>query len=233
MINEENYPKILGLAVFIVFCTSFGSSMLRESIVGGVFDPYPIAEVLKNISNNDTLFRISIVVEVFTSIFIVILAIMFFLVLKNENKLLAYIALGWWLVEAVLLAISQVAFLALISLSQEYIDAGSPPNSFYITLGNFLYLGFYDKMFLIHNIFFGLGGIIWYYLLAKSKSVPKALAWYGVISVLLFIINIFRLMLEPNRISDLNIIFSLPYFPYEIVLGLWLLIKGIPNFPDK
>ena len=231
--NEKNYPRLLGLAVFVVFCTSFLSSILRSSIVGSIFDPYPIADVLTNISNNLMLFRISIIVEMFTSIFIVILAILFFIVLNKENKLLAYIAFGWWLVEPVILAISQVGFLALISLSDEFISAGSPQNTFYVTLGDFLFTGFYDKVYLIHNLFFGLGGIIWYYLLLKSKSVPVLLSGWGVIAISLFTVNIFRLMLDPNLLTDLNIIFSLPYFPFEPVLGLWLLIKGIPNYSTE
>ena len=230
MMNEKYYPKLLGLAIFAVFCTSFISSILRSSIVGSIFDPYPIDDVLVNISNNTTLFRISIMVEMFTSIFVVILAIMFYKVLKKENNILASIALGWWIVEAVILAISQLAFLSLISLSEEYINAGSPSNSYYIWLGNFLFTSFYDKAYLIHNLFFALGGILWYYLLFTSKSVPSILSGYGVITILLFTLNIFRLLYDPNIISDLNIVFSLPYFPFEPILGLWLMIKGIPDF---
>lgn len=232
MMNEKFYPKLLGLSIFIVFCTSFGSSILRSSIVGSVFDPYPIADVMVNISENTMLFRLSIMVEMLTSIFVVILAIMFYNVLKKEDNILASIALGWWIVEAVILAISQLAFLALISLSGEYIDAGSPSNSFFITLGNFLFTSFYDKAYLIHNLFFALGGILWYYLLFTSKSVPSLLSGYGVITILLFTINIFRLLYDPNLISDLNILFSLPYFPFEPILGIWLMIKGMPDFSN-
>ena len=179
------------------------------------------------------MFRLSIIVEMFTNVFIVILAIMFFIVLNEKNKLLAYIALGWWLFEAVLLVISQVGFLALISLSEEFISAGSPQNSFYITLGNLIFSGFYNKVYLIHNLLFGLGGIIWYYLLFKSRSVPTLLSGWGVITICLFTINVFRLMLDPKFLTDLNIIFSLPYFPFEPILGLMLLIKGIPNYSTE
>lgn len=230
MMNEKYYPKLLGLSIFIVFCTSFISSILRSSIVGSIFDPYPISEVLVNISNNTMLFRLSILVEMFTSIFVVILAIMFYNTLKEENKILTSIALGWWIIEAVILAISQIAFLSLISLSGEYIDAGSPSNSNYIILGNFIFTSFYDKAYLIHNLFFALGGIIWYYLLFTSKSVPSILSVYGFITILLFTLNIFRLLYDPNLISDVNIILSLPYFPFEPILGIWLIVKGIPRF---
>ena len=74
-----------------------------------------------------------------TSSGIIVLSALLHIVLQNQSKTLALMAMASWLGEAMFVAVAQLGDLALVSLSQECVKAGAPANGFYQTLGNFLY----------------------------------------------------------------------------------------------
>ena len=90
MKSGKNIPKLLGAAFLFVFAASLISTQLVASIVGSG----SISEILVNISASLTLMRISILVGLVTSVGIVVLAILLYVVLRKQNKSIALIALG-------------------------------------------------------------------------------------------------------------------------------------------
>lgn len=76
-------------------------------------------------------------------------------------------------------------------------------------------------------LFFGLGGIVWYYLFFKSRYVPRVLAGWGLVAVSLTLINTLLTLFDPAL--HLGTTIYLPTFVFEPAIGLWLLIKGIRN----
>jgi hypothetical protein len=73
-------------------------------------------------------------------------------------------------------------------------------------------------------LFFCLGGILWYYLFYASGYLPRALSLWGLVAVSLLTIPI--LLALYDRELTFALILGLPYAPYELVLGLWLIVKG-------
>jgi len=67
------------------------------------------------------------------------------------------------------------------------------------------------------------GALLFYWLLFKSRLVPRALSLWGFITVipLFFAISL--------SILGINVPFYIvyPYFPFEFVIGVWILIKGV------
>jgi len=94
----------------------------------------------------------------------------------------ALVALGWWLAEAVALAVSTLGAYALIPLGLEYVGAGTPASSYHQTLGT-LFLGVDQNAAAIHMLFFCLGAIMRYYLMFQSRVVPRALSLWGLVAV--------------------------------------------------
>jgi hypothetical protein len=76
----------------------------------------------------------------------------------------------------------------------------------------------------LHMLAFSLGAILFYYLLDKARIVPRVLSLWGLITVVF-----------PCLIATLFVIFGyqvpffayLTYAPFEIVIGVWILVKGI------
>ena len=221
MNSDKNTPRLLGAAFLLVFVASMLSGTLLSSAVG----TGSISDNLVNISNNLTLMRISILVELVTSIGIVVLAVMLYVVLHKQNKIIALVALGWWLAEAITLAVSKIGAFALIPLSLEYVKAGAPDSSYFQALGDFFYYGFDRQGWAIHMLFFSLGGILWYTLFYRSKYIPRALSIWGVVAVTLVAINVMLVLYDRN--IELQMILLAPYLLFEALIGPWLMVKGI------
>jgi hypothetical protein len=159
------------------------------------------------------------------SLAIVALGALFYVVLNKQNKIIALVALGCFLAEAITLAVSKLGTLALIPLSQDFVAAGAPEQSHFQTLGGFLYHGVDRRGYDIHMLFFCLGAILWYYLLHRSGQVPPALSLWGLAAVSLLTIPVLLTLYERDLFPALMIL-GLPYAPYEFVLGVWLMAKG-------
>ena len=145
MNSDKNIPRILGAAFVFVWVASSLSSNLLESAIGFEFGSGSISKILVNISDNVSLMRVSILVELVNGIGTVVVAVLLHAVLHKQNKIISLLALGWWLACVIVLAVSKIGSFALIPLSLEFVEAGAPASSFYQTLGNFLYHGMIER----------------------------------------------------------------------------------------
>ena len=216
MNSGKNTPRLLGAAFLIVLAACVLVMVLTMEILSG-----SISDILVNIANNPSLMRISTLVDLTTSIGIVVLAVLLFVVLHKQNKTIALVALGWWLAEAIVLAVSKLGTFALIPLSLEYVKAGSPDSSYFQTLGT-SFLGIDKTGYYIHLWFFALGGILWYCLFYRSRYIPRVLSIWGIVAVSLVLIGtvlgFFDMVVIPLFLAN---------FLFELTIGLWLVVKGI------
>ena len=92
-----------------------------------------------------------------------------------------------------------------------------------------LILNMHTAVFSIPMVFLGLDMVLFSYLFFKSKYIPRILAGFGVISFALILIHALMFILTPRYATmPVNqIIFWAPSGIFEIVIGIWLLSKGI------
>lgn len=219
----KNAPRLLGAAFLFVVLTSLTSGVLLTSAVGSG----GISDTLVNITNNLNLMQISILDGLVNSTGIVALAVLLYVVLNKQDKIMARVALGLWLAEAIFFAIMQLGLLAMIPLSQDFVAAGAPTGSFYQTLGGFLYNTVYNQGMAIHMWFYCTGGLLWYYLFYRSKYIPRIIPLFGLLAVALGLAAVVFQLLG----YDVPILLSLPILPFELAIGGWLLFKGIKEQP--
>ncbi len=80
-----------------------------------------------------------------------------------------------------------------------------------------------DSVYMIHGYIFALPALIFYYLLLQSKLVPAWLSIWGIgAAIILVIVNLLEATVE---IPMLQILY-LPIILNEIVLAIWLMVKG-------
>jgi len=218
-LNSSNHiPRLLGVAFFSVAVLSIAQMYLSLfTLLSG-----SISDSFVNISNNLTQMRISILLALFTSVGIIVLAVLLFVVLHKQNKTIALVALGLYLAEAILLAVSKIGIFALIPLSLEYVKAGTPDSSYFQILGT-LFFGVDRWGDNIHMLFFCLGGILWYSLFYKSKYLPRVLSVWGLLAVSLALIGTLLVIFD----FEPSIILVIPNGLFELAIGLWLMFKGI------
>jgi hypothetical protein len=215
-----NTIRLLGAAQLIVFIASLVSDQTLKSIVGSASG----SALLANISNRVALVRASNLIALVNSLVIILLGVLFYAALNENNKTLALVALGCFFAEAITLAVSKIGAYGLVPLSQDFVAAGAPETSYYQTLADFLYHGVDRRGYDIHMLFFCVGGIQWYYLLYVSRCIPPALSVWGLVAICLLTIPTLLTLLDIEFMPAM--ILALPYAPFELVLGIWLLVKG-------
>jgi hypothetical protein len=116
-----------------------------------------------------------------------------------------------------------LSWLLLITVSQEYVKAGTPDASHFQTWGAILQEAgeWIDP---ILGLAFCLGALMFYYLWFKSRLIPRWLSGWGligaVISLTAALINMFGPSVE---------YLEFPLAVNEMVLALWLIIKGFSS----
>ena len=82
-------------------------------------------------------------------------------------------------------------------------------------------------------IFMGLGAIIYFYLFLESKLIPSGLAIWGLITYFTMFFLGFVNLLFPNIPETVSMFLFAPGTIFELVIGLWLLIKGVKTEENK
>jgi len=222
MTTEKSVPRLLGAAFLIVALISLASGLLLTSVVGSG----GISDILVGISNRLSLMRIFILGDLVTSLGIIVLAVLLFTVLNKQNKIIALVALGCWVTEAIALAISKIGASALIPLSLEFVKAGAPQHSYYQTLAGFLYNGIVIQLGqTIELLFYCLGAMLWYSLFYRSRYIPRLISLFGLIAVSVALVGLAIEFLG----HDVSIFVFLPILPFELTIGTWLLLRGIKD----
>jgi hypothetical protein len=204
--------------LLVIVVSAVGGLMLDAAVGKG-----SVAEMLVSVSTHVTLMQVSILANMANSVAIVGLATLLYAVLKRQNQTLALAALGWWLGEALLCAISTLGAFGLIPLSLDFVQAGAPANSFHLALGEFLYFGLAKFAYSLHMWFYCAGGLVWYSLFYQSRYIPRAISLFGVIVVLVGFVGVGLVFFG----YTVPIWVYIPMLPFELTIGFWLLLRGI------
>jgi hypothetical protein len=149
-------------------------------------------------------------------------------VLKGHSEPLALGYVGFRLFEAVLFVITEINELSLINVSEGYLNSGEAGAFYYQNLGSSIQA---ENLwiFLFYVLIFTLGGLIFYSALYKSRVVPRFISIWGLIGAALLFVGTVLLMLEVDTGALGNyweLITAAPIAVNEMVLALWLIIKG-------
>ncbi|MGZ5551846.1 MAG: DUF4386 domain-containing protein [Nitrososphaeraceae archaeon] len=213
---------VLGIAFLLELITNVVNGMvLRPALI----TTGNITESMTNISNNVWLMKTYILVDMIVALEIVFLGAVLFIVLKKKNEIIALVALGFFVIAAALLAVSRMEAFSLLRISQEYIVAGQP--DYFQMLGNLSVESMDFAGSVLHTLVFSIGAILFYYLFYKSRAVPRILSLWGLITVPLVLIGTLSKVLGYE--VPFFVYLVLLYVPFEFVIGIWILAKGIKN----
>jgi hypothetical protein len=184
-------------------------------------------DFLSKVSANENQFIIAALFVLLMGLALALVPVVLFPILKKQNET---IALGYIVFRGALETVTYIAmvitWLFLITISQEYIAAGAPDGSYFQPLGALLQKG-NDSISTILVIVFCLGALMLYYLLYRSKLIPRWITVFGFIAITLHLVTgfliIFQLM---SPFSTINMIVNFPIFLQEMVMAVWLIAKG-------
>ena len=153
--------------------------------------------------------------------------VLVFPILKKHNEPLAlgYVVFRGGL-ETVTYIAGAVSWLLLTTLSPEFVEAGAPGASYFQALGTLL-LGAADRSALMTTFVFGLGALMFYYLLYQSQLIPRWISIWGLIAIALHLATGLLIIFGLQTAFDTsNSIMNLPIFLQEMVMAVWLIVKG-------
>ncbi len=89
----------------------------------------------------------------------------------------------------------------------------------------------HTAFYAVPMVFLGLDMMLFSFLFYKSRYIPKILAGFGMVSFALIFIHSFLFILTQDFAAmPINqAIFWLPSGIFELIIGAWLLVKGIQN----
>jgi len=228
MNSDKFTPRLLGAAFLIVIVLGVLSGQLIGSLgVTIVGPPDNISETMINISDNPTTMQMSIVGFLIEAVAIVLLTILLYITLRKQNRTIALWAFGLWILEAVLVAAREISAFFLLYSSQEYVKAGAPDSSYFQTLGGMFYAST-QFIYSAQMVFYCIGGILFYYLFLKSKYIPKLISAFGIMAASLALIGTLFEFFDYN----VPMFVFLPVLPFELAVGVWLMVKGIRDGPE-
>lgn len=75
----------------------------------------------------------------------------------------------------------------------------------------------------LHMVAFCLGAILFYFLLDKARIVPRWMSLWGLFTVFPLLIGSVAQVLG----YEIPFVFYTPYVPFALVIGIWILIRGV------
>lgn len=149
------------------------------------------------------------------------IAVVIYPILRKHNEVLALGFAGARIVEGVLFVISIIIILTLLTLSQEFVEAGSPDASYFQTLGTSLMSAGDWTETVFAGLVFTLSALMLNYVLYQSRLVPRWLSGWGLIGAILYPVAAISLF---GSTTSSN--FYAPLAVQEMVFATWLIVKG-------
>jgi len=218
MNSYRNNAKVAG--VLLIFATA--ASLLSSPFLA------PIKTLnFTEFSANQNQALIGALLAFIAAILSVSIAISLYPVLKKFNQSLAIGAVSFRLIEAVLYIVGVVTIIFLLTLSQEFVQAGAPSSSYFQTLGAVFLSGQDWVSFGAGPIAFSLGALMYYYIFYETRLIPRWLSGWGLMGAALCMVAGLLVMLGLIiPVSTIHIVLNLPIAAQEYVLAVWLIVKG-------
>ncbi len=222
---QNNAVKVAGFMFLFAFIVP---TLNWTFLLSGLNVADNVVASANNIIANELLFRIGITIELIMSIGLIVLGLALYIILKSVNKSLALLALLIKLTEATLAAVLVlVSFISLQFITGSDLLTAFTSEQLQAPVG-FL-LRQHTALYAIPMVFLGLDMMVFCYLFFKSKYIPAILAGFGILSFALIFIHALMFILAPAYATmPINqIVFWAPSGLFEIIVGIWLLVKGI------
>jgi hypothetical protein len=183
------------------------------------------AAKLARIGQYATNVRLTILITLLECLSALVLAVTLYGITRDEDHELAMLGLVCRVAEGVLGTLTIPSYLGLLWLAKAGVGVGAPDIPTTNALRAFLLMP--GPGVPIGSIFFAVGSTIFSYLLLRGRMVPVSIAWLGVFASGLLVVGL-PLQLAGFPTGPLTGYYQwLPALVFQVVLALWLLIKGV------
>lgn len=211
------------IIVGALFIIGTVSGTLSAVLAGSVLsDP----DYLVEFSENQNRIIMGALLVLIMGLALAMVPVMLFPIFRKYNEALAMGSVVFrGALEAMIYIAIVISWFLLLTVSQEYVRAGTPDASQFKTLGTMV-LKASDQIGSILDIVFSLGALMIYYLFYRSKLIPRWLSVWGLVGAMLYLVS--------GLFAMFNVglgILEAPLALQEMVLAVWLIVKGFNSYP--
>jgi len=219
-----NTYRKTAIIVGVLFIIGTAAGVLSAVFLGPFLDA-PVN--FTNVSENENQVMIGAFLVLIMGVALVPVPFILFPIFKKHNEALALGYVVFRVLEFVTYIGTIISILLLLTLSQEYVQAGAPDVSYFQTSGTLLLeAGVWIDS--IRTIVFSLSALILNYVLYKSKLIPRWLSGWGLVAATLHLaggLDAFG-SLTGMPLLGTFLAFNAAIMVQEMVWAVWLIVKG-------
>ena len=235
MNSTEGSPRALranrktAITVGVLYIIGTVAGILSLVVTGPILES---PDFLLQVSMNPNQIVIGALFVLTMGLALAMVPVMMFPILKSYNEALAvgYVVFRGAL-EAGTYLLFVIGWLSLPLISAEFIQASAAEASFFQSLGDVV-LEAHEQIGHVLAIVFILGALMFYYVLYQSKLVPRWLSGWGLLAATpYFVSGVLGLFTLPGPMGTIPMVLVLPMAVQEMVLAVWLIVKGFNSSP--
>ena len=196
----------------------------------GMIDAYTVAPILNtplsNIAPNEIRIIIGAFSILFMSVGVVGIAILLYPILERHNNFIAITYVSFRVMECLLLIIGVIVYFLLLTLSQDFINAGVPDASYFHTLSTLAVEARYSA-YHIAMIVLSIASLMLCYLFYQTQLIPRFISIVGFIGYALVLLSAPLDILGVIDTKGTGGVMYVPGALFELfLLPFWLIFKG-------
>lgn len=211
--------------------TLFLIALILNLIASGILNPVlEIPDYLSHVHANKNKVIFANLLNFICAIAMILIPLALYPVVKKEYKNLASAYVVFRALEGILFIYLAIQTLLFISLSKTFEHAESLSISVLQAIGSSVQAEI-QWATIIYIIIFTLGGATFYYLLYKTKLVPRFLSVWGFLAIILLFTGAILAIFGVGLFNQMPLMKGMSFFAppialNELVLGIWLITKG-------
>lgn len=210
------------VGVLLIACTA--ATILSLTLLNPILDD---PEYLTRLTECETLAIIGVILEFIWAATAMCIAIWLYPVLSKHNATFSLGSVVFRAVEGVFVFIGTLSLLSLLTLSQEFVRGGLTEASSFQSIGLTLLAVRHWTLDGIVLIAFCLGALLYYWVFYQSKLVPRWLSGWGFLGAALSLgVSLYSLFNLGFVVSWMHTLLNAPIAFQEMVLAIWLIVKG-------
>jgi hypothetical protein len=220
--NTNRKTAIITGTIFII---ATAASLLGNALTGSIVGA---PDYLVQIAANKNLVLVGALLAFVAAAGSVGIAISLYPVLRKHNEGIALGSVGFRLIEGVFYLVSVLGLFSLLALGQKYAGAVPQAAPAIQVLGDLILAVRVWAGFVLGVIAFCLGAGMYYYVLYRSRLIPRWLSAWG-LGGLALVFSMALLIAFGERISGpsgMLVLLAVPIALQEMVLAVWLIVKG-------
>ncbi len=219
-----NSTRKTAIIVGILFIVCTATTILSLTLLKPILDD---PQYLVKVAESEIQVLIAAILEFMWAATAMGIAIWLYPVLRKHSEALTLGSVVFRVVEGVFVFVGTLSLLSLLTLSQEFMRAGFVETSSFQTVGLMLLAVRHWTLDGIVLITFCLGALLYYYVFYQSRLIPRWLSGWGFLGAALSLAVILYSLFNPSFVvSWVHTLLNAPIALQEMVLAIWLIVKG-------